>query len=130
MKVGDTFLYPLSPANSEHLWIVLTNPDVDGRVLVVNVTTAYSTNKDCVDATVRLNKGEHPFLTKDGSYVYYRGAMMKKITELEADEKAGLLKKHSACSSGLVSLVRDGVCASPHSTRVAQRFYKERKDLK
>jgi hypothetical protein len=130
MKVGDTFLYPLSPPHSEHLWIVLTNPDADGSILIVSVTTAYSNDKDYIDATVRLNRGEHEFLTKESSYIYYRGAMIKKVSELQGEEKAGLLKKHSSCSGDLIALARGGVGASPHCSRSVKRYYSERKDLK
>ncbi|GAC1662418.1 MAG: hypothetical protein NVS9B4_16040 [Candidatus Acidiferrum sp.] len=130
MKVGDTFLYPLSPPHAEHLWIVLTNPDADGSILIVSVTTAYSNNKDCMDGTVTLNRGEHPFLTKELSYLYYRGAMIKKVSELQGEERAGLLKRHSACSDNLISLARGGVAASPHCNRNVKRYYGERKDLK
>jgi hypothetical protein len=83
-----------------------------------------------MDGTVTLNQGEHPFLTKELSYVYYRGATIKKVSELQGEEKAGLLKKHTACSGGLIALARDGVGASPHCTKIVQRYYKERKDLK
>jgi hypothetical protein len=133
MKVGETFLYPLSPTHleqTEHLWIVLTNPDADGAILIVSVTTVYSNDKDSTDPTVWLNRGEHPFLKKESSYVYYRGAMVKKVSELEVEEKAGRLKRTSDCSADLISLARDGVGASPHCTRSVKKYYKERKDLK
>ncbi len=129
MKVGDTFLYPLSPQNEEHLWIVLTNPDTDDAILIVNVTTAYSNDKDRIDTTVSLNAGEHQFLKK-ASYVYYRGAQVKKVAELRGEEKMGRLKMHDPCSSNLIGLARAGIVASKHCSKVLQRFYSERKDIK
>lgn len=132
MKVGDTFLYPLSPTgkeHTEHLWIVLTNPDADGCVLIVSVTTVYVHDKDRMDNTVVLNRGEHRFLTNKQSYIYYRGAMIKKISELQASEKAGELKHDEPCSASLISLARGGVAASPHCARVHAQYYKNCKDL-
>ncbi len=82
MKAGDTFLYPLNQAQKAHLWIVATNPDKEGFVLIVNVTTVRTYDKDSLDTTVCLNKGEHPFFTEEQSYIYYRGAMTKKISEI------------------------------------------------
>jgi len=128
MKCGDTFLFPLVTAEVAHLWIVLTNPDPDGWILLVNVTTAYSHDKDHIDLTVSLNPKEHPFITKP-SYVFYREAMTKQVSELEAEEKAGRLKMHAACSNDLIKLARSGVCASKHSQKQIKRFYEERKDL-
>lgn len=125
MKAGDTFLYPFP---DEHLWIVLTNPDPGGAVLVANITTAYSDDKDRVDTTVTLNRKDHPFI-KDRSYVYYRAAMTKLVSELEAEERAGRLKMKQCCSSELLELVRDGVSASEHSTKAIRRFYAERKNI-
>jgi hypothetical protein len=129
MKAGDTFLYGPSPTATKHLHLVLTNPDADGCVLVVNVTSVYSQDKDRADHTVILNRGEHRFLTKSLSYVYYRGAVVRKVTELEADEKATLLVREQACSKLLIGNARAGVGASPHCTRAIQGYYKKCKDL-
>ena len=128
MRSGDTFLYPLDPPNTAHLWIVLTNPDSDGLVLIVNVTTTYSLDKERVDTTVSLNPGEHPFVRKP-SYLYYRGAMSKKVSDLESEAKAGRLKMHTPCSQALLGLARAGVGASRHCSRATKRFYDERKGL-
>lgn len=129
MQVGDTFLYGPSPTATKHLHIVLTNPDADGCVLIVSVTSVYSQDKDRMDHTVVLNKGEHRFLTKPLSYVYYRGAAVKKVTDLQADEAAGLLVKDVACSKSMVDNARAGVGASPHCIRAIQNYYKKCKDL-
>ncbi len=128
MKCGDTFLFPLMPPDLEHLWIVLTNPDPEGWILIANVTGAYSNDKDCVDMTVALNAGEHPFLTKP-SFIFYREAMIKQVSELETEEKAGNLRMHYSCSAALIGLARAGVGASPHCTKKIRRFYEERKHV-
>jgi len=126
MKSGDTFLYPLDFANSGHLWVVLTNPNPDGIILVVNVTTVYSNDKN-IDATVRLNTGDHPFIDRQ-SYIYYRGAMMIEVSELQTAERAGRLKMHDGCSEKLLSIVRSGIGASKHCSRVIKRFFNDHKD--
>lgn len=66
MKAGGAFLFPVP---SEHLWIVLTNPDSEGYVLVVNITTAYSDDKDRMDTTVDLNPGDIRSLRKSHMYI-------------------------------------------------------------
>jgi hypothetical protein len=128
MKCGDTFRFPLIPAGIEHLWIVLTNPDPDGWVLVANITGAYSNDKDRADYTVGINPGEHPYVKKP-SYIFYREAMTKQVSELESEEKAGNLMMRDACSAALIGLARSGVAASPHCTKKIRRFYEERKHL-
>lgn len=129
MKAGDTFLYGPSANANKHLHIVLTNPDTDGCVLIVNITSIYSQDKDKMDHTMVLNRGEHRFLTKPLSYVYYRGAVIKRVADLEADEKAGLLVKHDSCSKDLISNARAGIGASPHCARNIQEYYRKCKDL-
>jgi hypothetical protein len=128
MKCGDTFLFPLIPPDLEHLWIVLTNPDAEGCVLLANITGAYSNDKDRVDLTVGLNPGDHPFVTK-AYYVFYREAMIKRVTELESEEKAGNLKMNQPCSESLLRLARSGVSASRHCSKKIRRFFDERKVL-
>jgi len=125
MKAGDTFLYPLP---NEHLWIVLTNPDANGEVLVVNITTVRSADKDSIDMTVTLNPKDHPFV-KDLSYVYYRAAMTKQVSELQAEEKANRLRIKECCSPEVLKLVQMGVGASEHTSKIIVKFYKEHKDL-
>jgi hypothetical protein len=129
MKVGDTFLYGPSPTATKHLHIVLTNQDTDGCILIVSVTSIYSQNKDRMDHTVILNQNEHRFLTKPLSYIFYRSATVKKVSDLQADEAAGLLVRHDGCSKTLIDNARAGICASPHSTRGIQAYYKKCKDL-
>jgi len=128
MVAGDTFLYPLDFSHSEHLWVVLTNQNAEGSVLIVNVTTAYSRDKDSVDATVELHAGEHRFIDRD-SYVYYRGAMVRKVCDLEAAEQSGLLRMHDPCPGKLLGLIRAGIGASKHCTKTIRKFYADYKDL-
>lgn len=117
------------PETQEHLWIVLTNPDQDESILIVNVTTAHSLDKDKIDSTIMLKAGEHKFLTSEKSYIYYRGAQIKKVSELQVEEKLGRLKMHEPCSNKILGLARSGVNGSKHCSRVNKRFYAERKDI-
>lgn len=121
MKAGDTFLYPLP---QEHLWVAVTNPNADGEVLIVNITTV----RNDIDRTVILRAKEHPFLTKP-SYVYYREAMIKQVSELEGEEKALRLKKHADCAKELLGLICAGISASEHTRPAILKFYKACKDI-
>jgi len=64
-----------------------------------------SFDKDHIDATVCLNKGDHEFCTERLSYIYYRGAQIKQISELEAEKLAGQLKPHKPCKAEILGLV-------------------------
>jgi hypothetical protein len=61
MKAGDTLLIddPGTTLDS-HLWIVISDPDVDPEHVVIVNLTSYRADKDqaCV-----LDKGDHPYLS-------------------------------------------------------------------
>ena len=57
----------------KHLHIVCTDPDDQGRVVLVSVTTWIN---DLCDGTCILLEHEHPWLWKPKSYVNYRKRLM------------------------------------------------------
>jgi hypothetical protein len=77
---------------------------------------------------VQLHAGEHRFIDRE-SYVYYRGAMIKDVAELQAAEKIGTLKMHDQCSAKLLELVKGGISASDHCKKAINKFYQDHKHL-
>jgi hypothetical protein len=63
------------------------------------------------------------------SFVYYREAMTKTVTELVAEEKVGRLKRQEICTAKLLEVVRSGVSASPRTRRGISQFYKDHKNI-
>jgi hypothetical protein len=80
LKPGDTFIAPLTSRAIEHLWIVITAADAEGKAVAVNVTTRRSFS----ETTVILNEGDHPFV-KHPSVINYTDA---QFIDLKAVEKA------------------------------------------
>jgi len=61
MRRGDAFLSPDPTGKSRRLWIVLSDPALDAkRVLIASVTTYHGGERD---AECFLDDGDHPFLT-------------------------------------------------------------------
>lgn len=83
LSCGDTFLIPKRSDQIEHLWIVITDPDVDGKAVCVNITT----RQPYSDTTVILKRGDHPFIRHE-SVAHYPDA---RILDLNAVQDA-LLK--------------------------------------
>lgn len=76
----------------KHLYFVISNPDIDNNVLVVNMTTFKDTGRE--DLSCILDVGEHPEITNK-SYIRYDKAVelgTSKIIEL-AMKKIIILKK-------------------------------------
>ena len=124
MKAGDTFLRPVRATENEkpHLWIVVTNPNKENQILIVNLTTL----KERQDQTVVLDVGDHPFVTKASS-IFYREAEIADNTKLEQAERAGAIAKREGCRPEVIKLVRDGVNASPHTRRAIKAFFNDNK---
>lgn len=84
-----------------HLYFVISNPDIDNNVLVVNMTTLRNTGRE--DLSCILNIGDHPRIT-DKSYIVYDRAIelgiakmielaMNKIIILKEDLDPAVLKR-------------------------------------
>ena len=58
---GDTFLYPLNQPSKEHLWVVATQPDAEGRFVI----TYLNSLRGSKDQTVILFAREHEFVRHD-----------------------------------------------------------------
>ncbi|MBA7533137.1 hypothetical protein ES705_25372 [subsurface metagenome] len=76
----------------KHLYFVISNPDIDNNVLVVNMTTVKNTGRE--DLSCILDVGDHPEITNK-SYIKYDKAIelgTAKMIEL-AMKKIIILKK-------------------------------------
>ena len=122
MKAGDTFLRPARSTHNEkqHLWIVITDPNTENKVLIVNITSL----KSWQDQTVILNRGEHPFITEP-SCVFYREAEIVDNSKLDQAESMGAIAKRECCSESVINLIRSGVVASPQTRRVIKKFFSD-----
>ncbi len=104
MSEGDTFLPP-PPFN--HLYVVISNPSLDGRVVMVSFTT-HTPNEEqlCI-----IESGEHPFVNRKTA-VRYKDARSATTAQLEAVVKIGQLKPHSPVSAELLARMRVGAASS------------------
>ena len=87
MKVGDTF-YLIGPeSNRPHLWVVVSDPEIDSeRIVIINLT---SDGPD-KDRTCIVSEEAHPRLTHD-SCVNYPCARMISNEALERAKGIGAL---------------------------------------
>ena len=104
--------------DQKHLHIVCTDPDDQGQVVLVSVTTW--TNDFCDDTCILLEH-EHPWLWKPKSYVYYRKADFHEVAALERGLEGGDLVEQADCNRQVFLRVRNGLCKSPHTPRKIKR---------
>jgi len=104
MKIGDTFLGAL-PGETRHLWVVITTPNDQNEVVIVNLTS-----RPC-DETCRIQAGEHPFVKKP-TVVRYQDARLCSISLLEIACKKNLFLAHQPVSEDLLRRIQEGALKS------------------
>ena len=114
---GQTYLFPTSQYQTAHLWVISTNPNPDGLMLVVSLTSL----KGSKDQTVILHGGEHPFL-KWATCAAYNLADLISCDTLEDHLNKGRAKMHANMSPDNTRLILDGFTASQFTKKRIQQF--------
>lgn len=105
---GDTFLGGAEIHGTDHLWIVINDPQAHGATaLIVNISEL----RPGAETTCVVGIGEHPFVKK-ASYVRYMSARGPAAANITAAIKAGKLRPHQPASPVLVAKLRAGARAS------------------
>lgn len=73
-----------------HYYFILNDPDKEGKVLSVNMTS-YSHTIRRKNSTCTLEIGEHPCITKK-SEINYSDARISLASEIQKDVNTGLIK--------------------------------------
>jgi hypothetical protein len=107
VKAGDTFLLK-DKAVDGHLWVVISDPEVDeDHVLFVSMTS-YDITKEKV---CLLDVGDHPFI-KHKTCIAYEFAKAAPLKSLVALRDQGHLAMSQPVSDDLLELIRQGVSLS------------------
>ena len=75
LRRGDTVLMPKYSDATPHLWILLTEPDGNGDVVIVNVTSL----KNHPDQTTILKIGDHSYIKHDSVVLYADARIVSAI---------------------------------------------------
>lgn len=115
ISAGSTFLFDLQ--GNIHLWVIASDPDSEGRFLVVSLTSL----KGSKDQTVILHGGEHPFL-KWATCAYYQQSDIMTVAKLEQLIAAGSAKLREPLADDKTALVLDGFMASDFTKKRVLEF--------
>lgn len=102
----------------EHLHVVCTAPDPQGAQVLAPICKL--TNSSC-DPACRLERREHPFLTKP-SYIMYNKALLLSQEEIVEKFKAGELTPDEDMNGQTFLRVVGGLCKSEHTPRKLKRY--------
>ena len=123
LAAGHTFLLRKATHLFNHLWIILLDPEVSGRTLMVNLTSRKPQLNQ--DLTVILQVGEHPYLTQE-SIVNYGDARCVETHLVEQSFSIGLGVPNDPCSPELLRKIRDGLLSSELTPKEMVTYYTAR----
>jgi hypothetical protein len=98
---GSTFLIDQVGIGT-HLWVVLSDPDSDDKVVVVPL----STRRKLSECACVLDVGDHPFLTHETDVKYESSRLVT------VDFLARYCKQHESCSEAVIERVLVGASKS------------------
>lgn len=117
--LGDTYMLPKPGQETEHLWVLITNPDPETHeAIMVNITTL----RPHSDTTTILNVGDHPFIQKP-SVIFYADARIVDTGLLDAAVLRGAYRGHATFQAPVIARIQAGVTASPHAARKIKTAY-------
>jgi hypothetical protein len=108
LGLGDTIILPKPGLEKEHLWVLVTAPDSNGTVIMVNLTT----QRPHSDTTVILQPGEHPFIDRP-TVVFYADARFVEAALLESCVSKGIGRNHSQIEKAVLQKIQNGLLISP-----------------
>lgn len=117
LRAGQTILLPKPGHDTAHLWVILTAPDAQGQVLLINFTTL----RPHSDATVVIQSGEHPFVVHS-TVAHYADVRLTGASAIEAAITSGHFRTHQDCSAALLGRLIAGVLASPYAPEKIKRY--------
>ena len=130
LSCGDTFLIPKSSSETEHLWVVVTEPDPEtGDAVCVSITTRRANS----DITVILRPNHHPFIKYD-SVVFYSDAQIVNMHDvqraLDAQTSEFVCVRHVSCAAEVlqnnminpVAAIQHGILNSKMTPNKVKRY--------
>lgn len=117
--LGDSFMLPKPGQETEHLWVLITNPDpATHEAIMVNVTT----QRPHSDTTTILNAGDHPFVQKP-SVIFFADARMVDTRLLDAAVRRGAYNAHAAFQTRVILKIQSGLLASMFTPKKIKTAY-------
>ena len=120
LRAGQTILLPKPGEETAHLWVVLTTPNAQGQVILINFTTL----RPHSDRTVVIQPGEHPFVVHP-SVAHYADARLTAAPSIEAAIASGFFHQHQDCSPELIHRLLAGALTSPYTSEKVKRHLRQ-----
>lgn len=112
-------MLPKPGQDTEHLWVLITQPDPKTfEAIMVNVTT----QRPHSDTTTILDVGDHPFVKKP-SVIFYGDARTVDTRLLDTALKTGAYGSHAQFDPQIIAKIQAGIVSSPFTPKKIQNAY-------
>jgi len=116
-----TFLIINSDLKKQHLQIIISDPDPEKNIMVVNLTTLRNNGRE--DTACVLGIDEHKFI-KQGSYIAYHYATEINQLKLLNDKLSGRVEFKDDISDPVLKKIQDGAKKSSFLQPYYKKFFR------
>lgn len=99
--------------NLNHFFIILTNPDTENRVLIINITSSDKSDETCI-----LTEEDHSFINRK-SYISYKNCNTIKVDRLSEL----VIQTYELIGKEVFDKIIKGLYKSKRTTQKVKFFY-------
>ena len=121
VRPGLTYILQKPGDDTRHLWVVLTDPDDNDKVVIVNLTTRRSHSND----TVTLNRSDHRFVQRD-TVIFYQDARLVKASALTNAVRGGVAIMHDPFRPNVLTDIQRGLINPPNTPNLIKEYTRQR----
>ena len=121
---GQTFRFTPPCVQTEHLYIILSEPDKDGDFVIVNLTSTILNREQLV----LLKRGDHPYITENCIPLYSAAALLNTkdlIMFREQHQVTLFFEADEPCEEWLLKKIRAGLLQVKHIDKKIQHYCKQ-----
>lgn len=122
MSKGFAFWRRDEDGEDRHLRFVISEPDVDGKVLVVHMTTFRGNGRE--DTSCMLNPGDHECVV-DKSYIRYDKAFDIELMSLLIEKTSGSIIMKQDLKAPVLKRIQEGARNSPALQRKFKKYFEK-----
>jgi hypothetical protein len=120
MSKGLVFWRRDEEGEDRHLRFIISEPDVDGKVLVVHMTSFHGNGRE--DTTCILTPGDHECV-KGKSYIRYDKAFVIEMMSLLIEKTSGSIIMKPDLKASVLKRIQDGAKKSAALQRKFRKYF-------
>ena len=105
-EIGDSFFGTTIPGAPPHLYVIISNPDPASNVILVNLTSRTSNDRNCL-----LSPGDHPFVKQETAIAYDKAENLHP-DQIQAAIQSGIWQQKERFRAEILRRIQDGALQS------------------